>query len=104
MRGGGGGPFFGRLVEGRLADGDGLGNTAVVTDEFLDFSASRGNDLRKIGLTGGCKWCLCTGRWKEAFDAREGEDDPVVPKWGFPLSLSISLLSISFALGRFTDG
>jgi len=52
----------------------------VVTDEFLDFSASRGNDLRKIGLTGGCKWCLCTSRWKEAVDARKGDDDPVVPK------------------------
>jgi len=59
------------------------GKTAVVTDKFLDFSASRGNDLRKIGLTGGCKWCLCTARWKEALDAREGDDDPVVPKWVF---------------------
>ncbi|MCJ1361752.1 hypothetical protein MMC16_000852 [Acarospora aff. strigata] len=53
---------------------------AVVTDEFLDFSASRGNNLRDIGLTGGCKWCLCTSRWKEAMDAAKGLDDPVVPK------------------------
>ncbi|MCJ1253659.1 hypothetical protein MMC24_001471 [Lignoscripta atroalba] len=55
--------------------------TAVVTDEFLDFSASRGNDLRQIpGMKGGCKWCLCTNRWKEAVDARKSDDDPVVPK------------------------
>ncbi|KAI1770121.1 hypothetical protein F4818DRAFT_276141 [Hypoxylon cercidicola] len=41
----------------------------VVTDEFLDFSASRGNDLRSVGLKGGCRWCLCTARWLEAFQA-----------------------------------
>jgi uncharacterized protein (DUF2237 family) len=41
----------------------------VVSDEFLDFSASRGNDLRTVGLTEGCKWCLCTARWLEAFTA-----------------------------------
>ncbi|KAI1139112.1 hypothetical protein F5Y05DRAFT_339284 [Hypoxylon sp. FL0543] len=41
----------------------------VVTDEFLDYSASRGNDLRSIGLKGGCKWCLCTARWLEAYQA-----------------------------------
>lgn len=48
------------------------GNHAVagiVTDEFLDFSAGQGNDLRSAGLTGGCKWCLCTARWLEAFRA-----------------------------------
>lgn len=41
----------------------------VVTDEFLDFSASRGNDLRSVGLRGGCRWCLCTARWLEAHSA-----------------------------------
>ncbi|KAI0409280.1 hypothetical protein F4802DRAFT_593559 [Xylaria palmicola] len=41
----------------------------VVTDEFLDFSASRGNDLRAVGLRGGCRWCLCTARWLEAYQA-----------------------------------
>ncbi|OTB00339.1 hypothetical protein M426DRAFT_66115 [Hypoxylon sp. CI-4A] len=48
------------------------GNHAVagiVTDEFLDFLASRGNDLRSVGLKGGCKWCLCTARWLEAYQA-----------------------------------
>lgn len=44
----------------------------VVSDEFLDFSAARGNDLRAgAGLRGGCRWCLCTGRWLEAFRAFE---------------------------------
>jgi uncharacterized protein (DUF2237 family) len=52
----------------------------VVSDAFLDFSAKRGNDLRSIGLTDGCKWCLCVNRWKEAFDARTGDNDPKVPK------------------------
>lgn len=41
----------------------------VVTDEFLDFSASRGNDLRAAGLTHNCRWCLCTSRWLEALEA-----------------------------------
>ncbi|KAI4845189.1 hypothetical protein E4T44_05755 [Aureobasidium sp. EXF-8845] len=53
---------------------------AEVTDEFLKFSAERGNDLRQIGLKGGCKWCLCVSRWKEAFDARGKEGDKIVPK------------------------
>ncbi|TVY26742.1 hypothetical protein LHYA1_G004718 [Lachnellula hyalina] len=41
---------------------------ATLTDPFLDFSASRGNNLRSIGLSAGCKWCLCASRWKEALD------------------------------------
>lgn len=59
------------------------GNHAIaaeVSDEFLKFSADRGNDLRQIGLKGGCKWCLCVSRWKEAFDARGKEGDKIVPK------------------------
>ena len=59
------------------------GNHAVaglVSKEFLDFSASRGNNLRSIGLEPGCKWCLCTARWKEAMEAAKDANDPVVPK------------------------
>jgi uncharacterized protein len=54
----------------------------VVTKEFLEYSASKGNDLRQIGLTDGCKWCLCTTRWKEAFDGwKNGEvSEKGVPK------------------------
>ena len=48
---------------------------AVVTDEFLEFSKSRGNDLTTArpefnfpGLKDGDKWCLCALRWKEALE------------------------------------
>ncbi|EMC98922.1 hypothetical protein BAUCODRAFT_385071 [Baudoinia panamericana UAMH 10762] len=55
---------------------------AEVTEEFLDFTAKQGNDLRPVGLKGGCKWCLCASRWLEAFDAREREPagEKIVPK------------------------
>ena len=49
---------------------------AKVTDEFLNFSKSRGNDLSTPrpefnfpGLKEGDRWCLCALRWKEAYDA-----------------------------------
>jgi uncharacterized protein (DUF2237 family) len=49
---------------------------AVVTDEFLSFTRSRGNDLSAAapqfnfpGLKAGDRWCLCVSRWKEAYDA-----------------------------------
>ena len=47
-----------------------------VTQEFLDYSKSMGNDLSSdkpqfgfIGLKDGDKWCLCAGRWVEAYKA-----------------------------------
>jgi hypothetical protein len=63
------------------SDGGNHSIAAEVSDEFLKFSAERGNDLRQIGLKGGCKWCLCVTRWKEAFDARGKEGDKIVPKY-----------------------
>lgn len=49
---------------------------AIVSEEFLDFSKRRGNDLitsrpeyQFPGLKSGDKWCLCALRWKEAFEA-----------------------------------
>lgn len=49
---------------------------AVMSDEFLQFSRERGNDLTTpapqfgfAGLKVGDRWCLCVSRWKEAFDA-----------------------------------
>ncbi len=49
---------------------------AVVTDAFLRFSRSRGNDLSTPrpefgfpGLKEGDRWCLCAPRWQEAFAA-----------------------------------
>lgn len=48
----------------------------VATDEFLAFSASRGNDLSTPnpayafpGVKAGDRWCLCILRWKEALEA-----------------------------------
>ena len=49
---------------------------AVMTDDFLAFSASRGNDLSTPmenfgfpGLKAGDRWCLCVDRWVEAWKA-----------------------------------
>ena len=49
---------------------------AIVTDKFLQYSLSKGNDLISAfpmnnfpGLKAGDIWCLCVLRWKEAFDA-----------------------------------
>jgi len=48
----------------------------VVTDAFLAFSKSRGNDLSTPvpafgfpGLKEGDRWCLCAPRWQEALEA-----------------------------------
>ncbi|MFT5733163.1 MAG: hypothetical protein ACJA2W_000768 [Planctomycetota bacterium] len=49
---------------------------ARMTQEFLEFSRARGNDLMTPmpdygfpGLKAGDCWCLCVLRWKEALDA-----------------------------------
>ncbi|MFD1587307.1 DUF2237 family protein [Halorientalis brevis] len=49
---------------------------AVVTEEFLQFSAARGNDLvtprpelQFPGLEPGDRWCVCIDRWLEAEEA-----------------------------------
>jgi uncharacterized protein (DUF2237 family) len=47
---------------------------AVMTAEFLAFSAAHGNDLSSSnfgfpGLVPGDRWCLCASRWQEAFEA-----------------------------------
>lgn len=49
---------------------------AILTEEFLLFSRSRGNDLMTPqpqwgfpGLKAGDQWCLCALRWKEALEA-----------------------------------
>lgn len=49
---------------------------AEMTEEFLAFSATRGNDLSTPrpgfpGLKPGDRWCLCAPRWQEALDAGE---------------------------------
>jgi uncharacterized protein (DUF2237 family) len=49
---------------------------AVMTEEFLLFSRSRGNDLITPrpewafpGLKTGDRWCLCASRWIEAYQS-----------------------------------
>jgi uncharacterized protein (DUF2237 family) len=49
---------------------------AIITDEFLQFSKTKGNDLISPnplynfkGLRPGDKWCLCVSRWLEAYRA-----------------------------------
>ncbi len=56
---------------------------AEVTEEFLAFSASVGNDLSTPnpafgfrGLRPGDRWCLCASRWVEAREA--GVAPPIV--------------------------
>ncbi|USE38750.1 DUF2237 family protein [Endozoicomonas sp. SCSIO W0465] len=49
---------------------------AHMTDEFLQYSLSKGNDLITPweewgfpGLKAGDRWCLCAARWIEAYEA-----------------------------------
>jgi len=58
---------------------------AIVTEEFLAFTKSKGNDLSTPrpehqfpGLKPGDGWCLCALRWKEAYKA--GAAPPIRPE------------------------
>lgn len=53
----------------------------VLTESFLAFSKSRGNDLGTPrpewgfpGLKPGDRWCLCAVRWLEAYEAGHAPD------------------------------
>ncbi len=72
---------------------------AVMTAEFLEFSASVGNDLATPhpdnlfpGLKPGDRWCLCAPRWKEALDA--GVAPPVVLEATHEETLAITPLGV----------
>ena len=80
-------PLTGFLREGdcRMPPGDHgrHGVCAQVTQEFLDFTSSRGNDLTTPaplsgfpGLRPGDRWCLCADRWREAYE--NGVAPPVI--------------------------
>lgn len=80
-------PMTGFYRNGRCETGPEDVGTHVVcaemTEEFLAFTLSKGNDLSSPrpeyqfpGLTPGDKWCLCALRWKEAFAA--GVAPPVI--------------------------
>lgn len=80
-------PMTGYYRDGKCNTGGGdMGAHVVcaqVTEEFLAFTQSQGNDLSTPlpmfnfpGLKPGDRWCLCASRWKEALDA--GVAPPVV--------------------------
>ena len=59
------------------------GVCSEVTEDFLNFTKARGNDLSSPnglygfpGLRPGDRWCLCASRWKEAVD--NGAAPPVI--------------------------
>ncbi|KPM31107.1 Hypothetical protein I595_3086 [Croceitalea dokdonensis DOKDO 023] len=54
---------------------------AIMTEEFLVYTKSQGNDLSTPikmyqfpGLKPGDKWCLCASRWKQAYRAGKAPD------------------------------
>ncbi|NMP78497.1 DUF2237 domain-containing protein [Pseudoalteromonas arctica] len=79
-----------------------LGNhsvCAIMTEEFLQFSKSQGNDLISPnplydfqGLKAGDKWCLCAERWLHAISANVAP--PVVLEATNKKSLEIVSLDI----------
>ncbi|HEY9891770.1 MAG TPA: DUF2237 domain-containing protein [Candidatus Sericytochromatia bacterium] len=73
-------PMTGYYRDGKCSTGAGDMGAHIVcaqlTEEFLTFSKSKGNDLTTPvpafdfpGLKPGDCWCLCASRWKEALDA-----------------------------------
>lgn len=73
-------PMTGYYRDGKCSTGAGDVGAHIVcaqlTEEFLTFSKSKGNDLSTPvpafdfpGLKPGDCWCLCASRWKEALDA-----------------------------------
>jgi len=56
---------------------------AVMTDEFLQFTLSQGNDLITPrrgfpGLVKGDNWCVCALRWLEAYKANPKYAPPII--------------------------
>ena len=81
----GGNPVTGFYRDGNCNTGEeDLGEHTVcvkLTDEFLQYSVKKGNDLVTPvpeygfpGLVSGDRWCLCAQRWLEAYE------DGVAPK------------------------
>lgn len=57
---------------------------AIMTDAFLNYTKSQGNDLRTPqlpgfpGLVAGDRWCVCALRWRQAFRANPAFAPPIV--------------------------
>ncbi len=80
-------PMTGFYRDGKCNTGAGDFGAHVVcaqmTEEFLSYTKSQGNDLSTPapgfnfpGLKPGDRWCLCASRWKQALD--DGMAPPVV--------------------------
>ena len=72
---------------------------AIVTDEFLEYSKTKGNDLITPrpefafpGLKDGDKWCVCALRWLEAL--RDNVVPPIVAKSTNELALEVIEIDI----------
>jgi uncharacterized protein (DUF2237 family) len=71
---------------------------AIVDDEFLKFTKSKGNDLITPfppsfpGLVAGDKWCLCILRWLEAYKA--GKAPKIIPESTNELALGYTTKDI----------
>ena len=71
---------------------------AIVDDEFLQFTKSKGNDLITPipgmfpGLVAGDKWCLCISRWLQAYKA--GKAPKIVPESTNNIALKYTTLDI----------
>ena len=72
---------------------------SIMTDEFLEFSKSEGNNLSDPvpefnfeGLTSGDRWCLCAERWKQAYFMKKAPK--VILESTNILTLSVIKLSI----------
>jgi len=59
---------------------NGLHNVCVfLTGDFLKFTKTRGNDL--YPLKEGNRWCICIGRWIEAYnESLKTRNDKIVPR------------------------
>ena len=78
---------------------------ATLTDEFLQFSKSKGNDLitpiphhNFPGLKAGDCWCLCASRWREAYD--NGVAPPVILNATHERALDFASIEILESMGK----
>lgn len=82
------GKVTGFYRDGNCSTGDSDSGThvvcAIVDNNFLQFTKSKGNDLITPnlpsfpGLVAGDKWCLCILRWLEAY--KEGKAPKIIPE------------------------
>ena len=88
-------------------DGGNHSVAATVTQAFLDYTQSKGNNLTQNGVKDGMKWCLCASRWKEAYEAFEAGQlsEDAVPKVHLHASDAKALDVVSLGdLSKFKEG